>query len=135
MSAKKGPLTDAHPTLRIYNTLSKKKEPFRTVAPGKVGIYLCGPTVYDEAHIGHTETAAGIAGLIKVVLMLQHGTIPAQIHVNDLNPRITLAGSRLVIPREPLEWKVPGKRIAGISAFGFGGTNASLILGKYQNPS
>jgi cysteinyl-tRNA synthetase len=44
---------DAHPTLRVYNTLSKKKEPFRTVAPGKVGIYLCGPTVYDKAHIGH----------------------------------------------------------------------------------
>src|SRR5688572_28059247 len=43
----------AHPTLRIYNTLTKRKEPFATVHPGKVGIYLCGPTVYDKAHIGH----------------------------------------------------------------------------------
>jgi cysteinyl-tRNA synthetase len=43
----------AHPTLRVYNTLSKRKEPFATVRPGKVGIYLCGPTVYDKAHIGH----------------------------------------------------------------------------------
>ncbi len=43
----------AHSTLRIYNTLSKRKEPFVTVRPGKVGIYLCGPTVYDKAHIGH----------------------------------------------------------------------------------
>ncbi|TWT34070.1 Cysteine--tRNA ligase [Posidoniimonas corsicana] len=43
----------AHPTLQIYNTLSKKKEPFETVQEGKVGIYLCGPTVYAEAHIGH----------------------------------------------------------------------------------
>jgi cysteinyl-tRNA synthetase len=42
-----------HPTLRVYNTLSKRKEPFGTVRPGKVGIYLCGPTVYDKAHIGH----------------------------------------------------------------------------------
>ncbi len=42
-----------HPTLRVYNTLSREKEPFRTVEPGKVGIYLCGPTVYDKAHIGH----------------------------------------------------------------------------------
>jgi cysteinyl-tRNA synthetase len=42
-----------HPMLRIYNTLSKRKEPFATVEPGKVGIYLCGPTVYDKAHIGH----------------------------------------------------------------------------------
>lgn len=42
-----------HPTLRVYNTLSREKEPFHTVRPGKVGIYLCGPTVYDKAHIGH----------------------------------------------------------------------------------
>ena len=42
-----------HPTLTIYNTLSKKKEPFETVRPGKVGVYLCGPTVYGKAHIGH----------------------------------------------------------------------------------
>lgn len=46
-------LSDPHPTLHVYNTLTKKKEPFRTVQPGKVGIYLCGPTVYDKAHIGH----------------------------------------------------------------------------------
>ena len=46
-------LSEAHPTLQIYNTLSKRKEPFRTVKPNQVGIYLCGPTVYDKAHIGH----------------------------------------------------------------------------------
>ncbi len=46
-------LSEPHPSLQIYNTLSKKKEPFRTVAAGSVGIYLCGPTVYDKAHIGH----------------------------------------------------------------------------------
>ena len=40
-------------TIRIYNTLSRNKEPFETVEPGRVGIYLCGPTVYKEAHIGH----------------------------------------------------------------------------------
>ncbi len=43
----------AHPTLRVYSTLSKRKEPLVTVKPGAVGIYLCGPTVYDKAHIGH----------------------------------------------------------------------------------
>jgi cysteinyl-tRNA synthetase len=46
-------LSEPHPTLTVYSTLSKRKEPFRTVRPGKVGIYLCGPTVYDKAHIGH----------------------------------------------------------------------------------
>ena len=40
-------------TIRVYNTLTKTKEAFEPVTPGKVGIYLCGPTVYDKAHIGH----------------------------------------------------------------------------------
>ena len=39
--------------LRVYNTLSKQKEPFKTVQPGKVGMYVCGPTVYKPSHIGH----------------------------------------------------------------------------------
>ena len=43
----------SHPTIQIYDTLTKQKQPFDTVEPGKVGIYLCGPTVYDRAHIGH----------------------------------------------------------------------------------
>lgn len=46
-------LSAPHPTLHVYNTLSKKKEAFRTVESDKVSIYLCGPTVYDKAHIGH----------------------------------------------------------------------------------
>ncbi len=46
-------LSDPHPSLQIYNSLTKNKEPFRTVEADKVGIYLCGPTVYDKAHIGH----------------------------------------------------------------------------------
>lgn len=52
MPAQEKPST-AHPTLRVYSTLSKRKEPFETVRAGQVGIYLCGPTVYDKAHIGH----------------------------------------------------------------------------------
>ena len=40
-------------TLRVYNTLTRSKEPFETVEPGRVGMYLCGPTVYKPSHIGH----------------------------------------------------------------------------------
>ena len=40
-------------SLRVYNTLTQNKEPFETVHPGKVGMYVCGPTVYSESHIGH----------------------------------------------------------------------------------
>jgi cysteinyl-tRNA synthetase len=49
----KSAIPNPHPSLRIYSTLSKTKDPFKTVEAGKVGIYLCGPTVYDKAHIGH----------------------------------------------------------------------------------
>ena len=56
-TTQRAPVTTASPapasTLRVYSTLTKTKEPFATVRPGKVGIYLCGPTVYAEAHIGH----------------------------------------------------------------------------------
>jgi len=43
--------------IRIYNTLSRKKEPFKTLEPGKVSMYVCGPTVYDKAHVGHAMSA------------------------------------------------------------------------------
>ena len=53
-----------------------------------------------KANIGHTETVSGVAGLIKVVLMMQHGLIPPQTHLQKLNPHISLEGTRLVIPAE-----------------------------------
>ena len=82
-----------------------------------------------KANIGHLEIAAGMAGLIKVILMMRHGWIPPQAHLEKLNPHISLEGTRLVIPSEGLEWDTSGgPRIAGVSAFGFGGTCAHAIL-------
>ncbi len=43
--------------IKIYNTLSRKKEQFKTLEPGKVSMYVCGPTVYDKAHVGHAMSA------------------------------------------------------------------------------
>jgi cysteinyl-tRNA synthetase len=43
--------------LRIYNTLTRQKEPFQTLVPGQVSLYVCGPTVYDKAHIGHAMSS------------------------------------------------------------------------------
>ena len=82
-----------------------------------------------KTNIGHLETAAGIAGLIKVVLALQHEAIPANLHLKQLNPHINLNGTSLAIPTEMQPW-VGGnkKRLAGISSFGFGGTNAHIIV-------
>ncbi|NUQ61200.1 MAG: SDR family NAD(P)-dependent oxidoreductase [Pirellulales bacterium] len=81
-----------------------------------------------KGNIGHLETAAGIAGLIKVVLMMQHRQILPQAYFESLNPNINLSGSRLVIPRGPLPWEPQGPRIAGVSSYGFGGTNTHVVL-------
>ena len=63
-----------------------------------------------KANIGHTETVSGIAGIIKVVLMMQHGLIPAQLHLQTLNPHLGLEGSRLRIPTEPVAWQAAGEQ-------------------------
>ncbi|WP_437479732.1 beta-ketoacyl synthase N-terminal-like domain-containing protein [Sorangium sp. So ce1014] len=82
-----------------------------------------------KTNIGHLESAAGVAGLIKAVLALQHGAIPANLHFRALNPRIKLEGTSLVIPTRKLAWKAGGAaRLAGVSAFGLSGTNAHVIL-------
>jgi len=82
-----------------------------------------------KANIGHTETVSGIAGIIKVVLMMQHGLIPAQLHLQSLNPHLGLEGSRLRVPTEPVAWQNGAStRIAGVSSFGFGGTNVHVVL-------
>jgi microcystin synthetase protein McyG len=83
-----------------------------------------------KTNIGHLEAAAGIAGLIKVVLCLQHGRIPKNLHLQAINPHVRLEGTRLELPSENRPWTVPEgvSRIAGVSSFGFGGTNAHIVL-------
>lgn len=80
-----------------------------------------------KTNIGHLEAAAGIAGLIKTVLAIQHGEIPAHLHMTKLNRYISLDRSRLRIPVETESWTKPVKA-AGVSSFGFGGTNAHVIV-------
>jgi acyl transferase domain-containing protein/acyl carrier protein len=81
-----------------------------------------------KTNIGHLEAAAGIAGLIKTVLSLQHGEIPRHLHLKRLNRHITLAGTTFVIPTRRQPWPVSTRRLAGVSAFGFGGTNVHVIV-------
>ena len=78
--------------------------------------------------IGHLEAAAGIAGLIKVVLSLQHNCVLPQSHLKNLNPKINI-GKELCIPTERVDWPAAAQpRYAGVSSFGFGGTNAHVIV-------
>ncbi|MEM9271693.1 MAG: hybrid fatty acyl-AMP ligase/type I polyketide synthase [Cyanobacteria bacterium P01_F01_bin.143] len=82
-----------------------------------------------KTNIGHLEAAAGIAGLIKTVLSLQNEAIPPHKNFKSLNPLIDLADTSLSIPTNLQSWKASEKpRLAGISSFGFGGTNAHVIL-------
>lgn len=81
-------------------------------------------------NIGYTEAASGIAGMLKVILSLQHQYIPPHLHFNQLNPEIEQNNPSILIPINGYEWKRSDQncRLAGVSAFGFSGTNAHIIL-------
>jgi phthiocerol/phenolphthiocerol synthesis type-I polyketide synthase C len=82
-----------------------------------------------KANIGHLEAAAGVASLIKVLLCLKYGEIAAQPNFEKLNPHISLENTPLDIASERRPWPAGEQpRYAGVSSFGFGGTNAHLVL-------
>jgi acyl transferase domain-containing protein/thioesterase domain-containing protein len=82
-----------------------------------------------KTNIGHLEAASGIAGLVKVILSMQHREIPPTLHLQKLNPLIVLEGTTFSIPTERQGWKPSSEaRIAGVSAFGIGGTNCHIVL-------
>lgn len=81
-----------------------------------------------KTNIGHAESAAGVAGLIKAALSLKHQTIAPNLHFEQINPNIPIADSRFVIPVEARSWPSDGPRLAAVSSFGFSGTNAHVIL-------
>lgn len=82
-----------------------------------------------KTNFGHLEAAAGVASIIKVVLALQHQTIPPHLHFRTLNPHIAEFGLDFEIPTEPVAWTAgENGRIAGISSFGISGTNAHLVI-------
>ncbi|MGW2594203.1 non-ribosomal peptide synthetase/type I polyketide synthase [Streptomyces sp. NPDC001515] len=82
-----------------------------------------------KANIGHTESAAGIAGLIKTVLSLEHRVIPPHINLETLNPAIDAAALPYEIPTRATDWPDhEGPARAGVNSFGFGGTNAHVVL-------
>jgi acyl transferase domain-containing protein/SAM-dependent methyltransferase len=82
-----------------------------------------------KTNIGHLEAAAGVAGLLKVILALQHKSIPPHLHLTKKNPYIDWDRWPIFVPTTLTPWNpINGKRIAGLSSFGFSGTNAHLIV-------
>ena len=91
-----------------------------------------------KTNIGHLETAAGIAGVLKALLAIKHKEIPANIHLEEVNPYINLKGTPFFIADKLTPWPAPmGEdgtpmlRRAGVSSFGFGGANAHVVLEEY----
>jgi amino acid adenylation domain-containing protein/non-ribosomal peptide synthase protein (TIGR01720 family) len=82
-----------------------------------------------KTNVGHLDTAAGIAGLIKTVLCLEHAAVPPVLHFQSANPQIALDRSPFRVPTELRPWPADGgPRRAGVSSFGIGGTNAHVVL-------
>ena len=98
-----------------------------------------------KSNIGHLEAAAGIAGISKILLQMKHRTLVPSLHSETLNPNIDFAETPFVVQRELANWDKPkvevdGKvreypRIAGLSSFGAGGSNAHIILQEYEAPA
>ena len=91
-----------------------------------------------KTNIGHLETAAGIAGLIKTASALEAGELPPSLHFEQPNPKIDFASSPFVVNAELRPWPEPaegGRRIAGLSSFGIGSTNAHMILEEPPAPA
>jgi polyketide synthase PksJ/polyketide synthase PksN len=86
-----------------------------------------------KTNIGHLEPAAGIAGLIKVLLAFQHRTLPGLANFRQMNPKIDLEGSPFYLVTEQQPWRgVQDSLVAGVSSFGFGGANAHVVLKSYE---
>ncbi len=98
--------------------LGTGRDPSRPVAIGSI-----------KTNVGHLEAAAGIAGVLKVVLALRHREIPPHLHFKTPNPLMDWAALPVVVPTVRTPWMpIDGRYLAGVSSFGFSGTNAHVIL-------
>ncbi len=89
-----------------------------------------------KTNIGHLQSAAGVAGLIKTVLILQHGQIPPHINLKRLSPYIPWQELPVVVPTQMTRWPDGyAARIAGVTSLGFSGTNAHVIVERAPEPS
>lgn len=89
-----------------------------------------------KTNLGHTEAVSGMAGLIKVVLAMQHRVIPGHLHLQKMNELLGLRDLSISIPRQLRPWTPPAgrPRLAGISSFGFSGSNTHIILEEFVAP-
>ncbi|MDO4911367.1 MAG: alpha/beta fold hydrolase [Corynebacterium sp.] len=124
-------LIEAHGTGTILG------DPIEAQALGEVlgaGRDAASPLLLGSAksNIGHSESAAGIAGLIKLILSMQNDTIPPMAGFTGPNPYIDFVNNNLEVVEDPREWpEYSGHKLAGVSGFGFGGTNAHAVISEF----
>lgn len=113
---------------------------FRETAGGQLPPGYCGIGSI-KSNVGHLEMCAGVAGVIKVLLQMKHGTLVKSLHADELNERIDFESSPFFVVREVASWNrlkdQDGREIprrAGVSSFGFGGVNAHVVLEEYLAP-
>nr|WP_269140973.1 beta-ketoacyl synthase N-terminal-like domain-containing protein [Steroidobacter gossypii] len=131
--------------IEAHGTGTKLGDPIEIAALSKAFQQYTGDTQFcllgsAKSNIGHCESAAGIAGLTKVVLQLRHRQIVPSLHSQRLNPNIDFERSPFIVNQQLRDWEAPvvdGKpvaRIAGLSSFGAGGANAHLLVEEYTAP-
>jgi acyl transferase domain-containing protein/acyl carrier protein len=112
------PLGDPIEAQALANSLGRQRSPDRPLIIGAV-----------KTNIGHLEGAAGVAGLIKLVLSIRHRQIPPSLNFQTPNPHIDFEASHLRVPKSLEPWPEPGKTaVGGVSAFGWGGTNCHVVV-------
>ncbi len=109
-------------------------DPIETTAVARVfgptgGVYIGSV----KPNLGHAEGASGITSLIKIVLALEHRTIPPNIKFNSPNPAIPFESGHLVVPTEATAWPESRAERASVSAFGIGGANVHVIVDSARN--
>ena len=97
---------------------------------GETDTFLLGSV---KTNIGHAESAAGIAGVIKVILALQHRRVPPHLHLERVNPDISLERAKAVVPDRAVPWSA-APRLAGVSSFGASGTNVHVVIEEAPQP-
>ncbi|MFE3220835.1 acyltransferase domain-containing protein [Streptomyces antimycoticus] len=118
------PLGDPIEAKAIGAVLGRDRSPDEVLRIGSV-----------KTNIGHLEPAAGVAGLVKVALSLRNGVLPASLHYSSPNPQIPFAEANLRVQERTTAWpRRSDARRAGVSAFGFGGTNCHVVAEELPYP-
>src|ERR1700742_698162 len=117
------PVGDPVEVRALANALASERPPTNPLVIGSA-----------KTNIGHLEAGAGVAGLIKAALVLKHGYIPANLHLHNPSDQIRLGELSIDIPQAGRPFPDCTRRVAGVNSFGFGGTNAHVVLAEPPAP-